>query len=423
MRPLEEVLAEVLSAVGPLEPVVVPIAEAVGSVLAEALVAPEDVPPFANTAMDGYAVRAADTTEATADRPVTLEVVGDLPAGHPPRAAVGPGQAVRIMTGAPIPDGADAIVPVERTERSTAGVRVLGPASPRDHIRPAGGDVRRGETVFAPGEVLGPAAIGVLASLARATVRVHPRPRVAVISTGDELVEGGGPLAAGQIRDSNRPMLCELVREAGAVPIDLGIARDDEAALEARLLAAAAEHDAIVTSGGVSVGDYDVVKAVLSRIGVLRWSQIAVKPAKPFAFGVIGTTPVFGLPGNPVSSHVSFELLARPALRRLAGHPRPLRLPVAAIAAAAFDRRADGKVHYDRVVVTVDGDGRHHARRSGGQGSNVLSGMARANGLAVLPDGPGVPEGGVLQVLLLGEPEPDPFAHGARGPASPTLTR
>ncbi|MFM7270508.1 MAG: gephyrin-like molybdotransferase Glp [Actinomycetes bacterium] len=410
MRPLDEVLAEVLSAVGPLDPIPVPIADAVGMVLAEAVLAPEDVPPFANTAMDGYAVRAADTSGADADGPRRLEVVGDLPAGHPPRDAVGPGQAVRIMTGAPIPDGADAIVPVERTERDCASaVLVLAPAAVGDHIRPAGGDVRRGATVFTPGEVLGPAAIGVLASLARTSVLVHPRPRVAVISTGDELVEGGGPLAPGQIRDSNRPMLLELVRAAGAVPIDLGVARDDEVALEARLLAAAAEHDAIVTSGGVSVGDYDVVKAVLDRIGVLRWSQIAIKPAKPFAFGVIGTTPVFGLPGNPVSSNISFELLARPALRRLAGHRAPVRVAVDAIAAGPFDRRSDGKVHYDRVVVTVDGSGRYRARRSGGQGSNVLTAMARANGLAVLEDGPGVAEGGALRVLLL----TDPVADGA----------
>lgn len=404
MRPLDEVLAEVLSAVGPLPPVSVPIAAAAGHVLAEPVVAPEHVPPFANSAMDGYAVQAADTAAASAEAPVTLDVVGDLPAGHAPTESVGPGRAVRIMTGAPIPPGADAIVPVERTERDcTTRVQVLVAARTGDHIRPAGGDVVAGAQVFAPGDVVAAASVGVLASLGRSSVLVHPRPRVAVISTGDELVEGAEPLRTGQIRDSNRPMLCELVREAGAIAVDLGIARDDEGALETRLLAAAGEYDAIVTSGGVSVGDYDVVKAVLDRIGVLRWSQIAVKPAKPFAFGVIGTTPIFGLPGNPVSSHVSFELLARPALRRMAGHRHPVRRPVRAIAAHAFDRRADGRTHYDRVVVTIDADGGLLAGRSGGQGSNVLTAMARANGLAVLPDGGGVPAGGEVDVLLLAE--------------------
>ncbi|MFM7061432.1 MAG: gephyrin-like molybdotransferase Glp [Actinomycetes bacterium] len=406
MRPLDEVRAEILDAVAPLPPVRLPVGDVAGRVLAEAVAATEDVPPFANTAMDGYAVRAADTEGVTEEEPVTLEVVGDLPAGYAPGAPVGPGQAVRIMTGAPIPEGADAIVPVEQTSRDcTTRVQIHRPADAGAHIRAAGGDVAAGDAVFVAGAVLNPAAVGVLASLGVTEVLVHPRPRVAVLATGDELVDGGAPLAPGQIRNSNGPMLRALVTEAGCEVVDLGIARDDEAALEATLLDAASRCDAIITSGGVSVGDYDVVKAVLSRIGALVWSQVAIKPAKPLAFGVIGTTPIVGLPGNPVSSHVSFELFARPALRRMAGHAHLDRPVVTATAAEALGRRADGKTHFDRVVVALGPDG-FTARRSGGQGSNVLSAVARANGLAVLPDGAGVESGGTVRVMLLADPVP-----------------
>lgn len=404
MRRLEEVRAEVLAAVRPLAPVRLPIAAVAGLVLAEPIAAAEDVPPFANTAMDGYAVRAVDTVGAEQDAPVTLQVVGDLPAGRAPDGSVGPGEAIRIMTGAPIPVGADAIVPVERTSRDCATrVQIHAAAGPGAHIRAAGGDVAAGDAVFASGAVLNPAAVGVLASLGVVEVAVHPRPRVAVLATGDELVDGDAPLAPGQIRNSNGPMVRALVAEAGCEVVDLGIARDDEAALEATLLDAADRCDLIVTTGGVSVGDYDVVKAVLSRIGALVWSQVAIKPAKPLAFGVIGATPIVGLPGNPVSAHVSFELFARPALRRLAGHGDLDRPVVTATAAAPFTRRADGKVHFDRVVVAL-GPGGFSARRSGEQGSNVLSAMARANGLAVIPDGDGVAVGGPVRVMLIGDP-------------------
>ena len=401
MRALEEVKAEILGSVSALPPVIVLSGDALGLVLAETVRAAEAVPPFANTAMDGYALRCADTAGATEEEPVTLNVVGDLPAGYAPSVEVGAGEAVRIMTGAPIPDGADSIIPVERTSRDCS-TRVLVHAQVKlgDHIRPIGGDVLAGDEVFATGDVLGPASIGVLSSLAVSSVRVYPRPRVAVISTGDELVEGGGVLAPGQIRDSNRPMLLAMVRDAGCEAIDLGIARDDESALEAALLDAADKYDAIVTSGGVSVGDYDVVKAVLARIGVLVWSQVAIKPAKPLAFGVIGSTPIFGLPGNPVSSNISFELFARPALRLMAGHTILERPVVDAVATASFNRRKDGKIHFDRVVVHLGSDG-FMAQRSGGQGSNVLSAMAHANGLAILPDGDGVEPGGLLRVMLL----------------------
>ncbi|MBK5289050.1 MAG: molybdopterin molybdotransferase MoeA [Acidimicrobiia bacterium] len=397
MESLEVVQAHIRAAVPSPRAGMVPLRDALGLVLAGDIAAGEAVPPFANTAMDGYAVRAADTTHA----PVRLRVVGDLAAGHAPTTRVGAGDAIRIMTGAPMPPGADAIVMVERTERDgDDGVTIQVPAALGDHIRHPGGDVAEGDAVFAAGAVLTPAHLGVLASLGFADVPAYPRIRVGVISTGDELREGPGVLAPGQIRDSNRPMMVALVREAGCDAVDLGIGRDDEAAVTAMFRDAAASCDAIITTGGVSVGDYDVVKAVLDQLGVLEWWQVSIKPAKPLAFARIDGTPVFGLPGNPVSSHVSFELFARPALRQMMGHPEVDRPVVTAIAGEAMPRRADGKLYFDRVRVRYDGD-RYVAVRSGTQASNVLSGMALANGLALLPDGPGIDAGAPLQVMLL----------------------
>lgn len=402
MATLEEVQARITAATPAPRATTVPVRDALGLVLAADVVSGEQVPPFANTAMDGYAVRAADTAGATGDAPVRLHVVGDLPAGHAPTVPVGPGEAIRIMTGAPIPDGADAIVMVERTERDgDDGVRISVPATVGDHLRPAGGDVGVGDVVFTAGTALGPAHLGVLASIGVTDAPVYARVRVGVISTGDELVAESRPLAPGEIRDSNRPMLLGLVAEAGAEAVDLGIGRDDEATVEAMFRDAAASCDVIVTSGGVSVGDYDVVKAVLERLGALEWWQVAIKPAKPLAFGLLDGTPVFGLPGNPVSSHVSFELFARPALRRMAGDPRPERPVVRATAGAAMPRRADGKLHLDRVRVEIV-DGAYVAVRSGEQASNVLSGMANANGLALLTDGPGPEQDDEIRVMLLG---------------------
>ena len=401
MIPLEDVQAEVLRSVPVLAPVPVPLPDARGLVLAEPVVATEPVPPFANTAMDGYALRASDTDGASAAAPVSLRVVEDLAAGHAATAPVGPGEAIRIMTGAPIPDGADAIVMVERTRRDGDDrVLVEHAATVGDHVREAGGDVVEGQQVFEPGTVLGPAHLGVIASLGRASVVAYPRPRVGVLSTGDELREGPVELAPGQIRDSNRPMLLAMLDAAGAVAVNLGIARDDEATVERAFAAALATCDALITSGGVSVGDYDVVKAVLDRLGVLQWWQVAIKPAKPFAFGMLRGVPLFGLPGNPVSSHVSFELFARPALRKMSGHTTLHRPVVDAIAGAAMPRRPDEKLHLDRVVVRYE-DGRYVAARSGVQASNALAALALANGLALLPDGDGVAAGGPVKVMLL----------------------
>jgi molybdopterin molybdotransferase len=408
MRPLAEVQAEILAAVPALGATRVPLGEALGAVLTEPVVAGESVPPFANTAMDGYAVRAADTDAASAGVPVRLRVVGELPAGRAPTVAVGAGEAIRIMTGAPMPAGADAVVMVERTERvGDDAVLVRVAAQLGDHVRPIGGDVVSGATVFDAGTVLGAAHVGVLATLGLSEIAVHARARVGVLSTGDELVEGPRPLAPGQIRDSNRPMLLALLADAGCEPVDLGVARDDEALITRRLERGIERCDAVLTSGGVSVGDYDYVKAALERLGALRWSQVAIRPAKPLAFGVVEGTPIFGLPGNPVSSLVSFELFARPAVLQMSGHRAIHRPEVAAIADEPMLRRPDGKLHLDRVRVRVDERGRYRVARSGAQASNALSGMAAADGLALLADGPGLEAGEEVRVMLLRAASPD----------------
>jgi molybdenum cofactor synthesis domain-containing protein len=423
--PFEEAQRRIVERLAPLTPRTVALRDARGLVLAEDVVAPEPVPPFANTAMDGYAVRAADTSGASAEHAVRLRIVGELAAGHAPSVAVGAGEAIRIMTGAPVPPGADAIVMVERTTADGDTVSVLAEARLGEHLRDAGGDIVMGACVFESGTVLTPAHLGVLASIDVHEIAVHPRPRVGVLSTGDELVEHG-PLSPGQIRDSNRPMLLAVVEEAGCEAVNYGIAPDDESLIVDAITKAVGECDVLLTSGAVSMGDYDYVKTALERLGAERpsssyeWLQVAIKPAKPLAFAMLGKgddsaatvversaesthghVPVFGLPGNPVSSRVSFELFARPAIRRLMGLTEVFPVPVNARAGSAMPRRPDGKVYLDRVRVRVD-DGEYVCERAGVQASNVLSGMAAANGLALLPDGDGVDVGAQVSVLLLG---------------------
>jgi molybdopterin molybdotransferase len=395
---LEEARTYVLSGCEPLPAATVPLLSALGCVAAERVESAEPLPPFANTAMDGYAVRAADTAGA----PVELDVVGFIAAGAAGDVHVGEGQAARIMTGAPMPPGADAIVMVERTEEvGPSRVRVDVSVAVGQSVRPAGDDLGVGDAVVSAGDVLTPAHLGLLATVGRREVTVVRRPRVGVLSTGDELVDGPSPLGPGQIRDSNRPTLCALVALAGFEAVDLGTARDDEAEIERALRDGVASCDALITSGGVSMGDLDYVKVVLDRIGDMRWMQIAIKPAKPLAFGRVDGVPVFGLPGNPVSSAVSFELFARPGLRKLAGHAELLRPPIRMTAGEALARSADGKTHFVRVTAVVE-DGRYVVRSAGGQGSHQLAGLAAANALAVLPDGDGARAGDEVEVLLLG---------------------
>jgi molybdopterin molybdotransferase len=410
--PLAEARRHVLERCPPLAPVSMPVGDALGCVTAAAVVCEERVPPFDNSAMDGFALRAADVAGAGPASPVVLRVVGTLHAGSSPDLAVGEGEAVRIMTGAPLPAGADAVVMVESTTEldSGAAVEVREAVPPGRNVRPAGDDLRPGEVVIEAGVEITPARVGVLATLGRETVEVHPRPRVGVLSTGDELVDGPGALGPGQIRDSNRPMLLALVRASGFAPVDLGRVPDDLEAIRAVLGSASRACDAVITSGGVSMGQADLVKVVLDEAGELRWMQVAIKPAKPFAFGTLARggsggvrVPVFGLPGNPVSSVVSFELLARPALRQMAGFPvdqldRPR---VMAVADAPLPRRPDGKVHFVRVVCRYGEDGAYHVRSAGGQGSHQLGSLTGANALAVLPDGDGAGVGDAVEVILL----------------------
>jgi molybdenum cofactor synthesis domain-containing protein len=398
VTPLEDAQALVLESCPPLVAGEVDRVAALGLVLAGAVVASEVVPPFDNTAVDGYAVRSEDVVNV----PVELRVVDELAAGVAPSRAVGPGEAIRIMTGAPMPPGADAVVMVEDSERvGDHGVRLKRSVPPGAAVRRAGDDVRAGDELFAAGTTITPAVAAVLASVNASAVEVHRRARVAVLSTGDELVDDGSPLQIGQIRESNKTMLAALLAEVGCEVVDLGVVRDDEVELERVLRSAASDCDAIVSSGGVSMGDYDVVKAVLGRIADMSWMQIAIKPAKPFAFGRLDGTPIFGLPGNPVSSLVSFELLARPALRRMMGHRRLTRTSVVAVTDVPLDRQSDGKVHFVRVRGEFGDDGRYHVRPLDAQGSHQLAATALADALAVLPEGPGLPAGADVAVLLL----------------------
>ncbi len=387
----------VLDAVARLESIEVDRDDAYRCVLAVDVVSPEDVPPFANSAVDGYAVTLADMATGVAE----LKVAGTIAAGDAPEPAVTPGHAVRIMTGAPVPVGAEAIVMVEDSQRiGDDRVKLTAKVEANQAIRPAGDDVKKNDTVFRAGDEVNAAVMGMLASMNVATVTVTRRPTVAVLSTGDELVDDGSTLGPGQIRESNKTMLVRLVGEAGCDVVDYGIVRDDEAELEEVLRHASQHCDAIVTSGGVSMGDYDVVKAVLGRIADMQWMQIAIKPAKPFAFGKLNGTPIFGLPGNPVSSFVSFELFARPALRKMAGHTQPRRPAINVTAGAAFNRKPDGKEHFARAIVSAN-NGTLTVTPVSAQGSHQLAATALANALVILPDGNSVAPGDTLAALLL----------------------
>jgi molybdopterin molybdotransferase len=406
MIPLDEAQAFVYGLCRPLPPVELPLDDALGCVLSDRVVATEQVPSFANSSMDGYAVRADDTSGA----PVRLRVIGSIMAGHPLEQTVGPGQAARIMTGAPLPAGADAVCMVEDTESAPGGGYVVigRELQPGSFVRQPGRDVAIGDVIAPAGTVLTPAHLGVLANQGALSVRVHPRPRVGVLSTGDELFSGTGSLPPGKIHDANRHTLMALVRREGWDGIDLGIVGDDESALVELLSSAASTCDAILTSGGVSVGDLDLVRVVLEKLsaGKMRWMQVAIRPAKPFAFGVLAdsATPVFGLPGNPVSAIVSFELFVRPALRLLGGHRILHRPIISATADVDLHREEDGKLHLLRAHLTLDDPASWRVRTTGGQESHQLHSMSEANSLILLPDGAGVHAGEAVSVLLI-DPE------------------
>lgn len=380
MRPISEVRSLVFSTVRTLPSERVPIQEAVGRILTEPVVAPHDVPSFANSAMDGFAVRAADVSSPGA----VLEILEDVAAGQVATLAVGEGQTIKIMTGAPMPEGADTVVRVEDTEEDEGKVRIATAPDKGTSVRPPGGDISGGTTVFAPGTRLSEAHVGVLATIGVVEPIVARRPRVSVMSTGDELVPPDTPeLDPGLIRDSNRPMLLALVTAAGADPIDMGRIPDDADSLRAALGQAAAEADAIVTSGGVSMGEFDVTKMVLRDEADVDFFPVAMKPGKPQGFGTIGGTPFFGLPGNPVSVLVSFEQFMRPALLAMQGARALLRPRV--IGVAGEDLHSDpAKDEFIRVRFS-DESPALKVVRTGGSGSHVLSGAANADAFAVLP--------------------------------------
>jgi molybdopterin molybdotransferase len=399
---IEEARSRVLAEAIALQAEAVPLPDALGSVLAEEIVAAHHVPPFDNSGMDGYAVRAGDLIDATSESPAKLHIVETIPAGHVAARGIAAGEAARIMTGAPIPQGADTVAQAEITSEEDGHVLVYEAIKPGKNIRRAGEDVAAGDRVFAAGAVLWPAEIGVLASLGHPQVLVHRRPRVAIISTGSELIEVDQPLGPGQIRNSNSYSLRALCRQLGVEATAFGIVPDDYDATR-RALEAGLEYDVLLTSGGVSVGKFDFVKDVQDELGVQRrlWG-VAMKPGKPLAFGVRERTLVFGLPGNPVSAMVSFELFVRPALLRLMGYRKTTRPHYQAIIEEDV-ANADGRTYVVRVRAWRE-DGMWHLSSTGAQGSGILRSMVGANGLAFVPGGVrGIKAGEQVEFLLLRE--------------------
>ena len=402
---VEEARARVLARIRPLEAESIPITEALGRVLAEEIVADYDIPPHANTAMDGYAVRAADTVGASPDSPVRLRVIGELAAGYIADKTVEPGTAIRIMTGAPIPKGADAVVRFEKTHHDGDWVEIMTSVSPGKEVRRAGEDVRAGETVIPRGTVLRPQEIGMLAALGKKEVAVTRRPRVGILGTGDELVEIDAPLAPGKIRNSNTYSNAAQVRKYGGVPVILGIARDREPEIADKLREGLNKGvDLLLVSGGVSVGDFDVVKKVLAAEGRIDFWRVRMKPGKPLAFGYLEfegkETPVIGTPGNPVSTMVSFEMFARPAILTLLGARDLEPFAVQARFADSVPKKDDRR-HYLRVRLEEE-NGEFVAHSTGDQGSGILSSMVKADGLAVIPaEWDHVEPGAQVRVILL----------------------
>ncbi|MCL5291958.1 MAG: molybdopterin molybdotransferase MoeA [Actinobacteria bacterium] len=400
---MDEARERILSEITPLPPEEVPILDALGRTLAEEVRSDVDIPPFDNSAMDGYAVRAADVEIATAEAPVVLEVLEDVAAGYVATNRVGEGQAIRIMTGAPLPEGADGIVMVEFTERTGSGVNIFKGVRKGESVRYAGEDVREGEVVLAQGKLLKPGDIGMLASTGRAAVRVFRQPRVAILSTGDELVDVGEPLAPGKIRNSNAYSLAAQALEVSAIPVILGIARDRRDDLVEKL-EKGLEADILITSGGVSVGDYDLVKQVLAEQGEMLLWKVAMKPGKPLAFGIVKGKPLFGLPGYPTSSMISFDQFVRPAILKMGGRKDLLRPEIEAILDERITKK-QGRRYFLRGILERR-DGELHAKLAGSQKSGALKSMTLADALLVIGEEVTLVEPGerVTAQLLYGLP-------------------
>ncbi|MBN1935442.1 MAG: molybdopterin molybdotransferase MoeA [Anaerolineae bacterium] len=406
MLSVEEALDKVLGMFRTLEPETTPILDALGRVLAEDIYSEVDIPPHDNSAMDGYAVIAADTVGAGRNTPVRLRVIENLAAGYVAEKQVTQGAAIRIMTGAPIPAGADAVIQFEDTRQEGEWVDLFRPVSVGQNIRFAGEDVRQGDLILSQGTLIRPQEVGMLASLGCGTVSVTRRPRVAILATGDELADVGELLGPGQIRNSNGYSNAAQVLKCGGVPLMLGIARDTENDLIAKIRQGLDQGvDLFLTSGGVSVGDFDVVKTVLAAEGEMTFWRVRMKPGKPLAFGTLKTAegrvvPMLGMPGNPVSVMVSFEIFARPALFRMLGRADLVRPTVEATLMDEIKSK-DERRHYVRVRVAWQ-DGAYRAYLTGEQGSGILNSMVRANGLAIIPeDWSHAPAGVCVQVMML----------------------
>ena len=384
----------------------VPLDDALDSVLAEDVVSPIDLPAWTNSAMDGYAARSEDVRGATAERPVRLRVVEELPAGRFPTRAIGPGDCARIFTGAPLPDGADGVIRQEDTDLGTGTVAIFKDRDAGVNFRKVGEDIRRGSTVLRAGAPLGPAELGVLASLAIAYPVVYRRPRVAILGSGDEIVDVDQPeaiLSGRKTASSNTHTLIALVRRAGGVPVNLGVARDSPASLREHLEGALA-CDLLVTTAGISVGEHDYIRTVLDSLGAeQRFWKLRMRPGAPVGFGLLRGMPWIGLPGNPVSTMVTFELFVRPAIRRMMGHSLPFRRAVPARAGEPI-RLKPKLQHFLRGVVR-DGEYGLEARLTGPQGSGILTSMVLANALLVIPEGQfETPEGAAVRAILLDDP-------------------
>ena len=399
---VERHLESILAGVGPLSPLDLTLLDAHGCVLAEDITTTFPLPPFDNSAMDGYAVRSSDVASAREDAPVVLPVVGDVAAGSAGAYSVQPGLCVRIMTGAPMPAGADAVVPVEWTDGGVAQVKISQAAEPGRHIRRAGDDAAAGTMALTAGTHLGATQVGLLAAIGRERVSARPRPRVVVLSTGSELVEPGTPLSPGKIPDSNSSLLTSAAREAGGIAFRVGIVPDDARLLLDTLEDQLIRADVVVTSGGVSVGAYDVVKEAIGRMGDVTFSRVAMQPGMPQSFGLIGPdrTPFFGLPGNPVSAYISFEVFVRPALRRMLG-VEPISRPTVRARLTEPLTSPPGKRTFARGRLSVDG-GTYSVTPIGGSGSHLIASLAAANALVVVPENATELEAGTtVSVMLL----------------------
>jgi molybdopterin molybdotransferase len=402
MRTVDEHLAAVLGRINPLPDLEVNLLDAHGCVLAEDVVAARPLPGFDNSSMDGYAVRYEDVATATPETPVVLPVIGDIAAGSGGVYAVNTGLCVRIMTGAPLPAGADSVIPVEWTDGGVARVRIDRAPQLGQNIRRAGEDVVPGETVLTAGTTLGAAQVGLMAAMGRARLKVRPRPRVVVFSTGNELVDVGVEPGPAQINESNSYALTAAARECGAIAYRVGIVPDDRLRLLSLIEDQLVRADLVVTTGGVSAGAYDTVKEVLSRLGTVEFTKVAMQPGMPQGFGTIGpdATPIFTLPGNPVSAFVSFEVFVRPAIRRMLGVPHVYRPLVRATLTEPINKSA-GKRSYVRARIEVS-DGAYAVTPVGGMGSHLVADLALANALVLVPEHvTAVPSGATVSVMML----------------------